>query len=152
MKLDTQKRIAADVLKCSAKRVRFEPEALESISEAITKEDIRVLIKDGAISKKPVRGQSRVRANKRLEQKRKGRRSGAGTHKGKKTARLPSKEDWMNRVRAQRKLLKELKAEGTISTQDYRDLYAKSKGGFFRSRRHINLYIDEHNMRQEDNE
>ena len=151
MKLDTQKRIAADVLKCSTKRVVFDTEALESISEAITKEDIRVLIKDGAIRKKPVQGQSRVRANKRLEQKRKGRRSGPGTHKGKKTARLPSKEDWMSRVRAQRKLLKQLKEDGVISTQDYRDLYGKSKGGFFRSRRHINLYIDEHNMRK-DNE
>ena len=151
MKLDTQKRIAADVLKCSTKRVRFDPEALESISEAITKEDIRVLIKDGAIQKQPVKGQSRVRANKRLVQKRKGRRSGPGSHKGKKTARLPSKKDWMNRVRAQRNLLKDLRESGEISRKDYRDLYAKSKGGFFRSRRHINLFIDEHNMRQ-DNE
>ena len=25
--------------------------------------------------------------------------------------------------------------------------YRKAKGGFFRSRRHINLYIDEHEMR-----
>lgn len=147
MKLDSQRRIAADILKCSAQRIRFDEEALESISEAITKEDLRVLIKEGVISKKPIKGQSRVRANKRLVQKRKGRRSGPGSHKGKKTARLPSKEAWMNRIRAQRKLLRELKQEKQISDKDYRSLYRKAKGGFFRSRRHINLYIDEHNMR-----
>ena len=149
MKLNSQKKIAADILKCSPKRVRFDEQALESISEAITKQDLRELIKEGVISKKPVKGQSRVRANKRLVQKRKGRRSGPGTHKGKKTARLPSKKSWMTRIRAQRKLLQELKQEEVITPRVYRDLYAKAKGGFFRSRRHINLYIDEHDMRKQ---
>ena len=37
MNLKTQKRLAADVLGCSQKRVRFDQEALESISEAIQK-------------------------------------------------------------------------------------------------------------------
>lgn len=149
MKINSQKKIAADILKCSPKRVHFDQGALESISEAITKEDLRVLIKEGVISKKPVKGQSRVRANKRLVQKRKGRRSGPGTRKGKKTARLSGKDSWMARIRAQRKLLKELKESEAIDGPTYRDLYAKAKGGFFRSRRHINLYIDEHNMRKE---
>lgn len=149
MKIDSQKRIAADILKCSPSRVRFDEDALESISEAITKEDLRVLIKEGVISKRPVKGQSRVRANKRLAQKRKGRGKGPGKHKGKKTARLPSKKAWMARVRSQRKLLRELKSEEEISPTTYRDLYAKAAGGFFRSRRHINLYIDENNMRIE---
>lgn len=147
MKLDTQKRIAADLLKCSPKRVHFAEEALESIGESITKQDLRELIKEGVITRKPLRGQSRVRANKRLAQKRKGRRSGPGKRKGKKTARLPSKDAWAARIRAQRKQLKELKEAGDISNRAYRDLYRKAKGGFFRSRRHINLYIDEHNMR-----
>lgn len=149
MKINSQKKIAADILKCSPRRVHFDQEALESISEAITKEDLRVLIKEGVISKKPIKGQSRVRANKRLVQKRKGRRSGPGTRKGKKTARLSGKDSWMSRIRAQRKLLKELKDSQAIDGPAYRDLYRKAKGGFFRSRRHINLYIDEHNMRKE---
>ncbi len=148
MKLNTQKRLAAAVMNCSEKRVLFDQDAVESISEAITKEDIRQLVNEGVITKKPVRGISRVRANKILVQKRKGRRKGAGSHKGKRTARLPAKEAWMNKIRAQRGLLSTLRSEEAISQKDYRDLYNKAKGGFFRSKRHINLYIDEHNMRK----
>ena len=148
MKLDTQKRLAASVMKCSEKRIRFDEEALESISEAITKEDIRDLIREGSITKLPVVGQSRVRANKRLVQKRKGRQKGPGSLKGKRTARLPRKEEWMNKVRAQRKHLAQLRDEETISKQTFRDLYGKSKGGFFRSKRHITLYIQEQNLEE----
>ena len=148
MKLDTQKRLAASVMKCSEKRIRFDEEALESISEAITKEDIRDLLREGSITKLPVVGQSRVRANKRLVQKRKGRQKGPGSLKGKRTARLPRKEEWMNKVRAQRKHLAQLRDEETISKQTFRDLYGKSKGGFFRSKRHITLYIQEQNLEE----
>lgn len=150
MNLSTQKRLAASLLKCSEKRVVFDEEALESIAESITKEDIRQLISEGAISKKPVRGISRVRANKRLTQRRKGRQKGAGTHKGTRNARLPHKQAWMTKIRAQRKHLSELLEKETISSETYRDLYRKAKGGFFRSKRHINLFIDEHNLRRED--
>lgn len=150
MNLSTQRRLAAAVLKCSEKRVRFDEEALESISEAITKEDIRELVREGAITKVPVRGISRVRANKRLVQRRKGRQRGQGSNKGTRNARAPSKQVWMNRIRAQRKLLSELREKNEIDQTAYRELYKKAKGGFFRSRRHINLYIDENDMRQTD--
>ncbi|MFT4250525.1 MAG: 50S ribosomal protein L19e [Candidatus Woesearchaeota archaeon] len=148
MKLDTQKRLAASVLKCSEKRIRFDEEALESISEAITKEDIRDLIRQKSITKLPVVGQSRVRANKRLVQKRKGRQKGPGSLKGKRTARLPRKEAWMTKIRAQRKHLQELRDEETITKQTFRNLYGKAKGGFFRSKRHITLYIQEQSLEE----
>lgn len=147
MQLSTQKRLAAAVMKCSEKRVEFDVEQLDTISEAITKEDIRRLVKDGAIIRKPVKGISRVRANKRIVQRRKGRQQGHGTRKGTSNARTPEKRIWINRIRSQRRLIAELKEQGTIGPESYRDLYRKAKGGFFRSRRHINLYIDEHEMR-----
>lgn len=150
MKLDTQKRIAADILKCSPSRVFFDTELLEEISEAITKEDIRGLIKDGAIMKRQAVGISRSRANKRLEQRRKGRQKGQGSRKGRNTARLPGKERWMAKIRAQRKYLRELRETGVISRSDARVLYRKAKGGQFRSKRHINMYLDENDMRKED--
>lgn len=149
MKLDTQRRLAASVFGCSKKRVRFDEESLESISEAITKQDIRDLINQGVIKKLPMVGQSRVRANKRLVQRRKGRQSGPGSRKGKRTARLPRKQDWITRVRAQRKHLRELRDEEAISSETFRSLYNKSKGGFFRSKRHISLYIQENNLSEE---
>ncbi len=150
MKLTTQKRLAASILKCSEKRIVFDTDALESIAESITKEDIRQLIKEGVIVKTPVKGISRVRANRRLAQRRKGRQQGSGTRKGTRNARLPHKEAWMNKIRSQRKHLTELRETEVVSGSDYRDLYRKAKGGFFRSKRHINLYIDEHNMRRKD--
>lgn len=150
MNLTTQKRLAASILKCSEKRVVFDTEALESIAESITKEDIRQLIKEGVITKTPVKGISRVRANKRLVQRRKGRQQGSGTRKGTRNARLPHKEAWMNKIRAQRKHLFDLREQEIISGSDFRNLYRKAKGGFFRSKRHINLFIDEHNMRRKE--
>jgi large subunit ribosomal protein L19e len=149
MKLDTQKRLAATVMKCSEKRVLFDTERLEDISEAITKADIRNLVSEGAITEKPVKGISRVRANKRLLQRRKGRQKGPGSRKGTRNARLPSKEAWMDRIRSQRKHLRLLREGGDIEDSFFRDLYRKAKGGFFRSKRHINLYIDEHSTRKE---
>jgi|TARA_B100001971_G_C18252078_1_gene579055 large subunit ribosomal protein L19e len=146
MELKLQKRLAAQILKCSPKRVSFDTESLQDIKEAITKIDISSLINDNVIKRKPVKGVSRVRARKIREQKSKGRRRGFGSRKGKKTATLSRKSAWINKIRAQRKLLVELKDKKEISKSIYQKLYLQSKGGFFRSRRHITIYITEHNL------
>ena len=146
MKLDGQKRIAAKVLKCSPDRIRFDTERLEDISKAIRRVDIRGLISQGAISKIPARGTSRGRARHNIGQKQKGKQDGHGSRKGRSTARLPAKGVWINKVRLQRRVLKYLRDNEKITTPVYRELYMKSKGGFFRSKRHLWLYINEHNM------
>ena len=148
MQLDNQKRLAAQVLKCSKKRVCFDQDRLEDIKEAITKADIRSLINDKTIKAKPVKGVSRARARKIAVQKRKGRRKGLGSRKGKKTARLPKKVAWMNKIRIQRNFIKEIRSKKIIAKSNYQTLYLKAKGGFFRSKRHIKLYIEEHNLVQ----
>ena len=146
MEFKTQRRIAAQILKCGLHRVWFDPDRLADIKEAITKADIRSLIRNLAIQKKPVKVHSRFRARKRLIQKRKGRRAGKGSRKGKRTARLPGKKIWISRIRVQRRLLKTLKNKKIITPVAYKSLYLKSKGGFFRSKRHIKLYITEHQL------
>jgi len=143
MRLKNQKRLAASVLKCSEKRIRFDTDRLEDIKEAITKIDIKGLIKDEAIMKIHSKGVSRGRARKRLVQRRKGKQRGPGSKKGGRGARLPKKTEWINKVRSQRILLDTLKDKGVIDKALYRDLYLKSKGGFFRSKRHIKLYLEE---------
>ncbi|MBU0628308.1 MAG: 50S ribosomal protein L19e [Nanoarchaeota archaeon] len=142
MDLSNQKRLAADLCKCSPKRIRFDEDRLEDIKEAITKVDIRGLINDNAITKLNKRGVSRVRARKRLVQRRKGKQKGPGARKGSRGARLTSKRAWINKVRAQRQLLNALKGK-TIDKKLYRELYLKSKGGFFRSKRHIKIHLEE---------
>lgn len=146
MKLTAQRRLASAILKCSEKRVRFDSERLEEIKEAITKADIRSLIKDKAVYAVPKKGISRVRANKIRIQKVKGKRRGLGSRKGKKTSRTPKKKEWMNKIRKQKELLKKMRDNKVVSTKVYRDLYLKAKGGFFRSIRHIKLYVNERNL------
>jgi large subunit ribosomal protein L19e len=143
MKLTVQRRLAAYVLKCSPKKIVFTEDSLETIKESITKADIRALISGGIIKERPATGSSKGRIRKAQIQKSKGRRKGPGSVKGTLNARLPSKRVWINKVRLQRKFIKELKDKEMLATKDYRMLYQKVKGGFFRNKRHIKLFIDE---------
>lgn len=144
MELKIQKRLAAQILKCSQNKIVFDNSKIKDIKEAITKADIKTLIANNVIWMKKSNEVSRGRARKNAAQKRKGRRRGEGRKKGKYTARLSKKEAWKTKIRTQRKLLKELRDKEIISKKDYQNLYKKSKGGFFRSRRHIKTYIEEH--------
>ena len=146
MELKIQKRLAAQVLKCSPKRIRLDVERLEEIKEAITKADIRSLINNKAIMRVQKKGISRFKAKIRHLKKKKGRYKGFGSRKGRNTARSPPKRRWMNAVRLQRSVLKMLKAKKTIDNKVFYELYAKVKGGFFRSKRHLELYIQEHKL------
>ena len=146
MKLTVQRKLASQLLNCSPSKVKFETSKLSEIKEAITKVDIRLLIKKGFITKKQENQLSRARARKIHLQKVKGKRKGSGSRKGPQNAREPEKKVWINRIRAQRTLIKELKDKKLISEDNYRKLYQKVKGGFFRNKRHIKLYIAEKEM------
>lgn len=146
MKLGFQKKLASKVLKCSSKRVKFDETRKEDIKNAITKQDVRSLVADGAIAETPAKSNSRARARKRQVQKRKGLQKGAGKRGGKATARSPRKEAWVKKIRVQRAFLKELKDKSTIDGPSYRTLYLKAKGGFFRSRKHLIIYMTENNL------
>lgn len=150
MKLNTQKRLAASVLGISSKRVKLDPERLTEIKEAITKSDIRSLMREGAITHIHKRGVSRNRARDNILQRKKGRRYGKGSLKGVSTSRLSRKTAWINRVRSQREFITYLKQKGVLSVHNYRLLRNKIKGGFFRSRRHVKLFIGEYNLAKKD--
>ena len=143
-----KRKLAAKILNVSPKKVKFAPEALPDIQKAITRSVFRGLIAIGKVQR--VRGseQSRVRARHIAAQKQKGRRQGRGSAKGSKHAVVSGKEVWIHRIRVQRKLIKELRDKKLLLTKDYRMLYRKSKGGFFRNRRHIKLYLTEHHLIQ----
>ena len=146
MKLDKQKKLAAQVLKAGHKRIKFSPDRLSDIKEAITKGDIRALVISKAIKSNQKKSTSRSRARKLLNQKRKGRRQGKGSREGKKTARLSKKRKWINKVRIQRKFVKDLRNKKKISLPTYGPIYRKIKGGFFRSKNHIKTYLTENKL------
>ena len=145
VELKIQRRLAAHIMKCAPEKVRFDTESLTDIKESITKLDVRGLIDRGIISQKVVNGSSRVRARKILVQKRKGLRKGQGSRKGTANARSDKKIEWMNKIRKLREFLKNLRDKELITKPDYRGLLKKAKGGFFRSQRHLKIYLNEHN-------
>ncbi len=146
MKIKHQKRLAGQILKCSKNKIKYDLSRIDDIKEAITRQDIKSLIKERAIIQKPTKGTSKFWARKKKKQKSKGKRKGHGSRKGKSTARTPKKREWINKIRAQRGLLSELKEREKITNKVYKNLYLKAKGGFFRNKRHIKLYIKEHDL------
>lgn len=139
MELDKIKRLAAQILKSGENKVWINPEEAEKAKEAMTKEDVRALIKEGIIKKRKDNAQSRGRARKLSEKKSKGRKKGKGKRKGTKKARVEKKKAWMGKVRAQRKTLKKYKKE--LDTSVYRKAYSRITGGFFRGKKHVESFI-----------
>ncbi len=151
MALKTQKRVASRVLKCGENRIWIDPARIEEVEEAITTDDVKRLIREDAIKARPKKGTSRVRARKIAEQKSKGKRKGPGKRKGKKGARYPKKKAWMRTVRSLRKELKNMKENNEVLNRHYREIYKKIKGGMFRSKHHMRLYMRDHGMIKEEN-
>jgi len=139
----TQRRLAASELSVGESRVWInpDPEVAGDLADAITREDIRSQIDDGNIKAKPKKGNSRARIRARNVKRAYGHCKGAGHRKGAKGARSPRKEQWMTKIRALRKRLKELREGGQVDRHTYRLLYRKSKGGEYRSISHLNAYI-----------
>ncbi|TFH08419.1 MAG: 50S ribosomal protein L19e [Candidatus Thorarchaeota archaeon] len=146
MKLSTQKRLAADVMKIGQSRVWMDPTFEDEVSLAITRDDVRRLIDEGAIQKKRYIGVSRGRARYILTQKRKGQRKGTGTKKGKASANMSGKERWMMKIRPMRKELRKLRDTGKITPKVYRELYLKAKGNAFRNTAHLRTHISERRL------
>ncbi len=141
MDVSTQRRMAADVLNVGKNRVHIDPEGLDAVAAAVTKQDIRNLVKQGVISKKRKNGVSRGRARKKNAQRRKGRGRGHGRRKGKRTARKPAKKQWMQKIRGLRNELKRLRGSETITRSQYRHLYRMAKGNAFRSKKHLHIHL-----------
>ena len=131
------------MLKCGVERVWFDPDRLEDVASAITRQDIRMLIDQKVIVKKQKQGISRARANVLMRKKRKGLRRGPGKRKGTASARLSSKQRWMTKIRAQRRLLKKLRTSGKINKKTYRKFYKLAKGNSFRDKGHLMANIQQ---------
>ncbi|CAM8994859.1 unnamed protein product [Rhodiola kirilowii] len=93
--LKLQKRLAAIVMNCGKEKVWLDPNEVSEISMANSRQNIRKLVKDGFIIRKPTKIHSRSRARRMNIAKMKGRHSGYGKRKGTREARLPTKVLWI---------------------------------------------------------
>jgi large subunit ribosomal protein L19e len=91
--LRTQKRLAASVVGCGKRKIWLDPNEVNEISNANSRQTIRKLVSDGLIIKKPVTMHSRARARALNAARRIGRHRGFGKRKGTKDARMPRYED-----------------------------------------------------------
>jgi large subunit ribosomal protein L19e len=141
--LSAQRRLAADVLDVGENRVWLDPDRQADIAEAITREDVRELVDEGAIDADRAEGNSRGRARERNEKRSYGHGTGPGTRRGKSGAREDSKQKWQSSIRAQRRKLRELRDDGTVNPAQYRELYDMAKGGEFDDVRRLLNYVED---------
>ncbi len=143
MAMNTVRRIAAEVLGVGQSKVRINPESAQKAGEALTRDDVRDLISEGAIYALQPRGVSRLRGRVKRAQMRKGRRMGKGSRKGTFSARLSDKEAWMAKVRAQRKMLREMVSQGKVKEGTARKIYSMIKGNAFRGVKVLEAHLKE---------
>ena len=130
MKLRSKKLMAARTLKVGKKRIHFSNSRLDEIKEAITKQDIRDLLRDKAIIIKEIKGR-RKNPNKTKK------KSTGNVIKKVKTR----KKDYVILTRKLRNFLKDMKQQNRISQEEIIRLRKKIRNKNFRSKAQLKEHI-----------
>jgi len=140
--LKSKRKLVSRILGVGIGRVRFDPEYLDDVTDAITRDNIRSLITAGTIQVKPIVGTSKGRAHFKKAQRRK-RGTKQGSKKGRKGSRVGKKEVYVKRIRAMRHQLKVSKSRKEIPNESYWKLYKQVGGNQVRNLAHLRSLIEE---------
>jgi large subunit ribosomal protein L19e len=144
--LSGQRRLAAQILKIGQNRVWINPERMDDVEGAITREEVRKLIHEKIIVSMPQQGVSRSRAKVIRAKKLKGRRSGPGSLKGAAHAKVTKKAAWMIKIRSLRRKLRDLKARKVITETTYTQYYRMAGSGRFESVADLERNLKAHDL------
>lgn len=129
MNLAKKKLLASRTLNVGKSRIVFVKTRVDEIKEAITKQDIRDLHKEGAIVIKEIKGRKTV-----VKRKRK-RNDGKVKKRVNKT-----KTEYVRLTRKLREYVLALKKDGRVSNEEFKDIRKKIKNRYFKSRSHLKDY------------
>jgi large subunit ribosomal protein L19e len=132
MTVKITRRIAAILMKRGESSIRITAEGTKDASQVITRDDVRRLIKEGKVfalkKKENMSLYSKILKKKRMQ----GRKRGPGKKKGGKKVRKSI--EYSKKVRGQRRVLFQLKADNTITNEQFKSLYKLVRGGIFTSK------------------
>lgn len=133
MNLKTKKELAARTFGVGKERVLFVNERLDEIKEAITKQDMKDLLKDGAVKIKEIKG--------RKSSKRKSSRSQGNVRKRVNKR----KKNYIIMTRKLRKHVAHLKGKGELSRDEVKELRKKIRNKAFKSKNHMKEQLGQGN-------
>jgi len=129
MIVESQRRLAAEILGVGKNRIIFDKNKIEDIKKAITRFDIKELIKEGTI---------KVKIRKKAEAKKTERGRGTGSRRMRVTRR---KERYVKKIRKLRKYIQEIYDKKVIDNKEKKHLRTMAKAGELRSLRHLQDHL-----------
>ena len=135
MSVKFTRRVAAEILGRGETAIWIKPDSVEEVKKAITRDDIRKLIKDGIIV--AVKTKSELHPKSALAKRKKGQ--------GKRRGSLKARQGriWEKKVRSQRVLLKRLKLMAKIDNPTFKKYYLLVKGNAFPDKRSLLLHLSD---------
>ncbi|MBU3926119.1 hypothetical protein KJ763_03055 [Patescibacteria group bacterium] len=130
MNLSKKKQLASKTLKVGEGRIIFVKSRINEIKEAITKQDIRDLEKEGAIIIREIKG-------KKTKIRKKKKRSPGKIRKINKSR----KKEYVILTRKLRSYLSEVNKKGEVAKEDVIDIRKKIRNRKFKSKAHLKEYL-----------
>ena len=131
MNLNKKKALAVKTFGVGEKRIVFLQSRIEEIKEAITKQDLRDLEKDGAILVKGIKGRKTVVGRKRNKRS-------VGNVRKKVNKR---KRDYVTLTRKLRRLVAEVKKQDKLTKEEIIEIRKRIRNKMFRSKAQLKEYI-----------